>query len=213
MAYYFPEGSKFYFSSTFAAALSVTAVTNANPAQATSAGHALVDQDEVLFTSGWEDATDSIYRVDQQTINTFDFLGLNATDTTWFPALAGVGTVKKVSAWTEIQQVLDISSSGGGARFTNIEPLAKRNAIAVPTGFDPTTITLTLGHDPALTNYLTLVNLSRTLTKVGIKMVIGGGLTTYGYGHIVVSTVPSLQRNQPNKVTAAFSLLGRTSDY
>jgi hypothetical protein len=44
MSYYFPEGSKFYFSSTFGAAKTATAVSNANPAVVTSTAHALVDR-------------------------------------------------------------------------------------------------------------------------------------------------------------------------
>ena len=67
MAYYFPEGSKFYFSTTFAAAKTITALTNANPAVATSVAHGYADDDELLLTSGWEDATDSVFRADQLT--------------------------------------------------------------------------------------------------------------------------------------------------
>lgn len=211
--YYFPEGSKFYYSATMAAAITVTAVSNANPALATAVGHGLSDNDEVLFTSGWEDATDSVFRVDSQSADTFDIDGLNTTDTDWFAAGTGTGTVEKLSSWVEIPQVLDIQTSGGGARFSNIEPLAKRNAIAVPTGFDPMNITLTLGHDPANATYLAMVNLSRTLSKVAFKMVIGGGAVGYGYGHMVVSEAPLLNRGQANRVTAALSLLGRFISY
>ena len=50
MAYYFPEGSKFYFSKTFAAAKTISAITNANPAVATSTSHGYVNGDEILLT-------------------------------------------------------------------------------------------------------------------------------------------------------------------
>ena len=87
MAYYFPEGSKFYLSTTFAGAKTITAVTNANPAVATSTSHGYVDNDVVLFTSGWEDATDSVFKVDQQTADTFQLLGLNSSSTTNFSVM------------------------------------------------------------------------------------------------------------------------------
>jgi hypothetical protein len=213
MAYYFPEGSKFYFSSTFAAAKDVTIVSNANPALATAIAHGYSDNDPVLFTSGWEDATDSVYQVDQQSVDTVDIDGLNSSDTTWFAAGAGVGTMQKISSWVEIPQILNIDTTGGDARFTQVEPLAKRNGIAVPTGFNPTQIVLTLGHDPANANYLSMVNISRTLTKVAFKMTIGGGLTGYGYGYLTVSEAPKLARNQANTVQAGISLLGRLITY
>lgn len=213
MAYYFPEGSKFYFSQTLGTAKSVTAVTNANPAVATSNAHGMVDGTEVLFTSGWEDATDSVYKIDELTANTFSLLGLNTVDTNFFPASGGTGDVKVVSSWVEIPQVLGISTQGGDARFTTISPLAKRNDINVPTGFNAMSINVTLGHDPANANYQTMLDVSRTLSKVAFKMVLSGGAVAYGYGYMSVSEAPQLNRNQANQVNAALTLLGRFMSY
>jgi len=89
MAYYFPEGSKFYFSNTFAAAKTISAITNASPALATSTAHGYVDGDEILLTSGWEDATDTVFRIDQLTADTFELEGLNTTNTNFYPAGSG----------------------------------------------------------------------------------------------------------------------------
>lgn len=213
MAYFFPEGSKFYFSNTFAAAKTVSAISNANPALATATAHGYVDGDEVLLLSAWEDATDTVYKVDQQSADTFDIDGLNSTDTNFYPAGAGVGTAQKVSAWTEIPQVLTIATAGGDARFTTISPIARRNSINVPTGFNATSITLTLGHDPSNANYQAMLDISRTLSKVAFKMVLSGGAVTYGYGYMSVSEAPSLNVNQANQVTAAITLLGRSISY
>lgn len=213
MAYYFPEGSKIYFSTTFAGAKTVSAVTNADPAVATSTSHGYSDNDEVLFTSGWEDATDSVYMVDQQSADTFKLLGLNTADTTWFSAGSGTGTAQKISSWVEVPQVLGITSQGGDARFTTVEPLAKRNAVNVPTGFNPTSINLTLAHDPANANYQAMQTVARSLTKVAFKLVLSGGATAYGYGYMNVNEMPSLNRNQVNSVAASISLLGRMVSY
>ena len=213
MAYFFPEGSKFYFSQTFGAAKSVTALTNGNPAVATSTAHAMVDGTEVLFTSGWEDATDTVYKIDQLTADTFELEGLNATDINFFPAGSGLGDAKVVSTWLEMPQVLGISTQGGDARFTTISPLAKRNDINVPTGFNAMSINVTLGHDPANANYQTMLDISRTLSKVAFKMVLSGGAVAYGYGYLSVSEAPQLNRNQANQVNAAITLLGRFISY
>lgn len=213
MSYFFPEGSKFYFSKTFASAKTITALSNASPAVATSTSHGYTDGDEVILTSGWEDATDTVFKVDQLTADTFSLLGLNATDTNFYAAGTGTGTASKVSSWTEIPQVLTIATSGGDARFTTISPIARRNAINVPTGFNPTSITLTLGHDPSNANYETMLDISRTLSKVAFKMVLSGGAVSYGYGYMSVSEAPSLNVNQANQVTAALTMLGRSISY
>lgn len=213
MAYYFPEGSKFYFSKTFAAAKTVSAITNANPAVATSTAHGYVDGDEILLISGWEDATDTVCRVDQLTVDTFRIEGLNTTNTNFYPPGSGTGETRKVSTWVEIPQVLGISTSGGDARFTTISPLAKRNDINVPTGFNAMSISITLGHDPSNANYQQMLDISRTLERVAFKMVLSGGAVGYGYGYMNVAEAPQLNRNQANQVNASITLLGRFMSY
>lgn len=213
MAYGFPEGAKFYFSNTFASPKTVSNITNANPAVATATAHGYADGDEILLTSGWEDATDTVYTIDQLTADTFSLLGLNADNTNFYAAGTGGGTAKKISGWLEIPQVLTISTSGGDARFTTISPIARRNAINVPTGFNPTSISLSLGHDASNATYQEMLDISRSLSTVAFKMVLSGGAVTYGYGYMSVSEVPSLNVNQANTVTAALTLLGRSMSY
>jgi hypothetical protein len=213
MAYYFAEGSSIQFSQTFAGAKTVTVATNAFPAVLTSVSHGYTTGDEVLYTSSWEDATDSIYKITVLTADTFSLSGLDASNTNYYAIGSGVGTTQKVSGWTAIPQVLTISASGGDARFTDVTPLAKRNAIKIPTGFNATSITLSLAHDAAQAGYITMQGISRALSKVGIKQVISGGAVTYGYGYMSVSETPKLNVNQVNTVDAALTILGRTLAY
>lgn len=215
MAYNFPEGSKFYFSQTFAAKKTITAMTNANPTVATSVAHGFIDGSELLITdSGWEDCTDTVFEADQLTADTFSLLGLDTTNTNFFAPGGGVNTsAQLISGWAEIPQVLTIATSGGDPRFTTISPLSRRNAFNVPTGFNPTSITLTLGHDPANAVYQTMLGISRALSKVAFKMVLSGGAVSYGYGYMAVSENPSMNVNQANQVTAALTLQGRAISY
>ena len=213
MAYYFPEGSSIQFSNTLASAKNITAAANANPAVLTSTAHGYVTGDEVLFTSGWEDATDSVYKVTVIDANSFSLQGLNTSNTSFFPAGSGTGTTQKLSAWSAVPQVLNISTSGGDARFTTVSPLAKRNDINVPTGFNALSMTLTLGHDPSNATYQTMLDISRTLSKVSFKLVLGGGGTMYGHGYMSVAEAPTLARNQANQVNAAITVLGRAISY
>lgn len=213
MAYFFPEGSSQQFSNTFAAAKTITAVTNANPAVATSTAHGYVTGDEILLTSGWEDATDTVWKIEVVDANSFKILGLDSSNSNFYPNGGGVGTAQKISGWTSIPQVLTISASGGDARFTDVSPLAKRNAIRIPTGFNATSITLSLAHDAGNANYKTMLGISRNLSKVAFKQVISGGAVTYGYGYLNVSEMPQLNNNQVNTVQAAMTVLGRSISY
>ena len=213
MALYFPEGSSQQFSQTFASAKTITAITNANPAVATSVAHGYTTGDEILLTSGWEDATDSVYRVTVLTADTFSIQGLDTSNTGYFPAGTGTGTAQKISGWTAIPQVMTISGSGGDARFTDVQLLAKRNSLKIPTGFNATSITMTLAHDAAQAGYITMLGISRNLSKVAFKQVISGGSVTYGYGYLNVSEMPKLNSNSVNTVDAALTVIGRSISY
>lgn len=212
MAYTVPEGSKFFFSETLASAKGITALSNANPARATSAAHGFVDADEVLLNLGWEDAN-GVWRVDQFDGNTFDVLGLDSTDTDFYAPGGGTGTAQKISGWVEIPQVLTINTTGGDPRYTPIQPLARRNAIQMATGFNPSSIELTLGWDPALAAYQQMQGISRRLAKVALKMSLSGGAVAYAYGTLAVSEIPNLTSGQANTVRASMSVDGRLISY
>jgi len=213
MAYSLPEGSSQQFSNTLAAAKTITAITNANPAVATCTAHGYTTGDEIMLSSGWEDANDSVYKIESVDANSFKILGLDSTNTSFFPAGSGGGSAQKLSAWTAIPQVLTISASGGDARFTDVNPLAKRNGIRIPTGFNATSVTLSLGFDATTPAYKTMVGISRSLSKVAFKQVLSGGSVQYGWGYLNVSEFPKLNNNQVNTVDAALTFLGRTMSY
>lgn len=212
MAFNFPEGAKFQFSTTFAGAVTVSAVSNANPAAATAAGHGYDDNDIVLFNSGWEDANNTVFKIDKTGTDSFTFLGLDSSNTTYFAATAGAGTTEKITVWNDIPQVLTVATSGGDTKFTDVQLLAARQGIRIPTGFNPASITLTLAHDPANETYKSLLNISRTFTKVAFR-IVGGGGTTYGYGYITVNEAAKMQSGQVNQVDCTISMLGRTIAY
>ena len=167
----------------------------------------------MLITSGWEDLTDTVVKVTVLTADTFSLQGIDSTNTGFFPVGTGTGTAQKISGWTAIPQVLTISGSGGDARFTDVQLLAKRNALKIPTGFNATSITMSLAHDAANANYITMVGISRNLSKVAFKQVISGGSVTYGYGYMSVSEMPKLNNNQVNSVDAAITVIGRSISY
>ena len=212
MAWYVPEGSRFLISTTFAPAVNVTAVTNAANAVA-SATNTFTAGDELLFTSGWEDATDSVWKASAATATTVTLGGLDSTDTNFFPSGGGIGTLQRVSNWIELQQPLTIDTSGGDAKFINVEPLNKRNSFQIPTGFNANQTRLTIGYDPTLPGYQAALAASRTLRKVAFKFVLSGGATAYTFGYITASEVPRMTKGQVLSVEVAIASIGRMVSY
>lgn len=216
MAYSFSDGSRFFLGTVFGTAVNVSAISNASPAVITTATNSFILGDELLLQSGWEDLTDSVYKpsaVNSTTLTLGGTTPIDTSDTNVFPSGSSAGSVQKVTTWVEIGQVLNVNSSGGDPRFVNIEPLARRNAIQVPVGFNPQSLQLDIGYDPTLQGYQALIVASRTLAKRAFKFVLAGGQTGYGYGYVSVSEMPRLQKGQPNQVSASIALLGKFIGY
>jgi hypothetical protein len=212
MAYYTSVGVSFYVSQTFGSALPVTVVTNANPALATSTSHGLSDNQEVLFTSGWERANNGVFRVDQQSADTFDIDGLNSTNTNLYSPGSGIGNVKLVSSWIELPQVLTIANSGGEPRNIEVRPLKSLQGFNLNDGFTPASISFTEGYDSTLSNWDTLLDISRSQTLVAYKRVGNGG-TTYGYGQFSMTEQPNESSGAVITATVTFNAQGPLISY
>jgi hypothetical protein len=208
MSWFVPEGATFYFSETFGTAKAITALSNADPARATSAAHGFVDGNEILLSSGWEDAGDTVFRVDQIDANSYDVLNLDTSDVDVYSPGGGTGTAQLVSGWIEIPQVLNVGGTGGDPRYTTITPLKRRNPINMPVGFNPASIELILGQDESLPAMQSLRRVSRRRGKVAYKMVIPGGNITYAYGTLALSNMAAMQSGQPITVRLAISVDG-----
>lgn len=215
MSYFLVEGSKFLYSKTFAPAVAVSAASNADPAALTTAmAHGYVPGDEFLYTAGWEDATDTVWRAGTASGSALTVAGLDSSDTQWFPAGNGVGTLRKVSDWVEIGQVLDVQPQGGGARNVTIDPLSRRNAIQMPAGFEASSISFTLGYDPSLASQADLAKISRNLSqKVAFKFLLAGGQAGYGYGTAQLAQMPTMAKGSAISVGLTINFLGQFVGY
>lgn len=213
MAYTSPFGTQYYVSQTFASAKTISAATNANPTALTSTAHGYATNDEFLFTSGWELATNSVYKANVSDANTFTALGLNTTNTSSYAAGSGTGTTQKISTWLQIPQVLTISPQGGDPNFIDFKPIAALQGLRLPNGFSPMSLTFELGFDTSATNWSTLLDISRNNTLVAYKSVKGNGQTTYAYGYWMMGEAPRQQADQVDRVNATFVALGRTITY
>ena len=214
MSYFFPAGTKAYYSVTFAGAKTVTGITNASPAVATSVGHGYTDGDPLLIASGWQDASDTVFEADQLTVDTFSLLGLNATDTNVYGSGTGTGTTKEVSDWVEFPQCLSISTNGGGIKYGTIDPIGSRQSMKQPVGFDAIGVDMKLGYDPTNATISALQGLTRSFSKAAFKLVLPGGGRVYGYGNVACSEFPEIgSKETPLQLSASIGFDGRAISY
>lgn len=214
MAYYFPAGTKFFYSNTLASAKTVTNVTNANPGVATSVAHGYTDLDPLVFFSGWQDASDTVFEVDQLTADTFSLLNLNSTDTNVYASGSGGGTTQKISNWQEIPQILTAAANGGGTKFGTISPLASRQDTKQPIGFEAVGVDIKIGYDPSNAVILAMQAITRVFGKVALKLVLPGGGRVYGYGNLSCSEFPEFgSKDSPIQLSVGVGFDGRAISY
>lgn len=214
MSYFLPDGAQIFMSTGFAAAKDATTVSNATPnAVVGSVAHGYDDGNEVLLASGWEDATDSVWRVDNKTTDTLQLEGLDSSDTTLFAPGSGVGTMKKITGWMELQQWLESQDSGGGARYVDVNPISRRRGLKLFAGFEPMDLNLSFGYDPTLASQIAMIAASRVGAKRAFKVVAPGGMVGYFYAGIAVNEMPTLGKGAPMQARAAINVLGRFVSY
>jgi hypothetical protein len=213
MAVALPNGVIISLGTTYGSPITVTAVSNANPAVATATGHGLTDGDIVVVTSGWAKLNDRVVKVDQQSASTFELEGIDSSDTDDYPATSGTGSVKEVSAFTQITQILDLTTSGGDMQFVTYSFLEQDYETQLPTQSSPMTINMTIADDPALAGYIALKAAAESRAARALKLSMPDGSVIYYYGYVSFNETPTLSKNQVSAVRATFNLLSKPVRY
>jgi hypothetical protein len=206
MAYSLPNGGVFAIASAYGSALTVTILTNANPAVATSTAHGLTNGDFVEVTSGWANLTNQVVRVSGVTTNTFNLEGIDTSSTTRFPAGTGTGSVRKISTWTQLAQILTTATDGGEQQFTTYQPLESDREFRIPTNISAQGLTLGIGDDPTQPGYIAAVAAKKTRAQTALKFTLPTGSLILYNGIVGVNETPTTDANEVMKVTTTFSL-------
>jgi hypothetical protein len=115
-----------------------SAVTNANPAVATtSAPHGITTGDFVEVTSGWSRLNNRIVRAASASGSSLAYEGIDSSSTVNYPVGTGTGSIRAITAFTQISQILDLTSSGGEMQFTNYSFLEQDFESQLPTQASP----------------------------------------------------------------------------
>lgn len=214
MAVSLPNGVTLALATAYAAADTVSAVTNANPAVATtSAAHGITNGAFVEVTSGWSKLNNRIVRVANAAASALDYEGINTTSTQNYPAGSGGGSIREITTWTQISQILELTSSGGEMQFTTYSFLEQDFESQLPTQSSPMTITISVADDPSLPGYVALKNAADTRALVGLKATMPNGSVILYNGYLSFNETPSMTKNSVMACQATFSLQGRPVRY
>lgn len=209
-----PNGIILSLGTALGAEKTISAVTNANPAVASSASHGLAAGDIFTLKSGWARANERVFRVGSSpATGSFSIDGLDASNTSLFPAGSGVGSAVPVTTFTQITQVLDLTTSGGDMQFTQYSFLENDFESQLPTQAAAQSLTLSIADDPSLAGYIALKNAGETRAARVLRAVFPNGSVLLYYGYVSFNETPSMTKNEVMACQATFSLLSKPVRY
>lgn len=213
MAVSLPNGSTVAIASGYGSAKVTTVVTNASEAVVTSAAHGYSNGDFIEFTSGWSKATNKVFRIKSVATDTFVLEGFDSSSTTNYPAASGVGTVRKVTGFTQLAQITGSSSTGGEQQFLTYQFLEDDAEKRIPTNKSAAGVTFTVADDPSLPGYIIASTANDDRAQRAIKITLSNSSIILYNSYVSLSTIPSLTVNELMTVEATLSLLASPVRY
>jgi len=211
MAYSLPNGSTFDVAATYGAPVSVTSISNANPAVATSVGHSLEVGDVVLLTSAWTRLTNRAFRVSAVAADTFTLQGVDTTSTRVYPVGGSAGSAAPVETWVQVPQIMSVDSSGGDQNFYTFQFLEDDDERQFPTNKSAMTITMEVADDPDQAYVPILEGYDEAKTTNVSRLNLVNGDTIMYPAVISITSTPALTVNELMTRTITLAMQGRPS--
>ena len=213
MAVSLANGSEVAIAATYDNPVAVTAASNANPCVLTCATETYAVGDVIEITSGWGNLTGQVAQVTACTGTSVTLGGIDTTDTTRFPALNGVGSVRKVLTWQSIEQITAFASSGGDQQTVTYQPLNAQRETALPTVQNSVTITLTIANDEALPQTPLLKSLTQAGAPVAMRFTRKDGAVRLYNGYPSLSSSPTAAVNAIETVQLWYGVVANINSY
>jgi|GEM_PF-527530 len=214
MSFTLPAGGSLAIASTYGPVVNMTAITNAAQAVATLAvGHAVVVGDMLEITSGWESLDRRVVRVLTVATNDVTLEGINTTNTAFFPAGAGVGSIRRITAFTPITQVGAITFSGGEQQYADTSSVFGRFDTQMPASRSPVTVEISLHDNPSLPFYAVIQAAELAGQPVAMRITGGNGARTFHNGFWSMAQFATLERNATEKRSVSFAGVAEPTRY
>jgi hypothetical protein len=209
-----PTGTVFHIAAAYGSAVTTTIVTNAAEAVVTAAAHGYSNGDFVEVTSGWGRLNKRVFRIKSVATNTMVLEGADTTSTTFFSAGTGIGSVRKITTFTQITQVTSAQFSGGEPSDVEYKYVESDVKYKINDGFAASSGSLTLDADSIGTaGYTALKALTDVQTDTCLKMTTRSGSLVLLPCTAALNESISLQDGQINTVAATFSGNNRNTRY
>lgn len=205
------NGAVVSIASAYAASKVMSAITNATEAVGTlEASHGVVENDIIEMTSGWQRLDGLLVRADSVATNDVTLEDINTTSTTLYPAGSGTGSIREISTWVTVGQILGdtFASQGGEQQFLEWQYLDQDLQSRIPTSQTPVGISFTVHDDITAAGQIAIQASFDAASPAGLRIVLKDGKKLYGNGYWAIGAVPILEGNNIVRRNVSISLIG-----
>jgi len=214
MAVSLPNGAIVAIASAYGASKTMSALTNANPGVATlEAAHGVATGDYIEVTSGWSRLTNKIVKAGTVSTNDVPLSGIDTTLTSIYPALGGTGTVREITTWTQVAQVLTSQSQGGEQQFLTYQFLESDAEKRIPTTKSAGGWNISIADDATQAGYIELEKANDDRLPRALKVTLPSGAILVYNAYVSINKTPTLTVNEIMACEVTFSFLAEPTRY
>lgn len=209
-----PSGTILAVATAFAAAKTVSGISNASEAVVSCTAHGYSVGDIVQLYSGWGRLNRRAVRVKSTTTDTFVAEAIDTTNTEFFPAGSGGGTVRKVNTFTQISKYLNPQSSGGEPKRVTVRFMDEDTDTSLNDGFTAVQESFDIDADQfGGAAYTALRSLSEVQTDTILKKTLKSGVNIYTPCKVSLNENPKMTDGQIMTNAVSIDGNGRITRY
>ena len=196
--------------SALAAALTISAITKANPGVATSTSHGLSNGDYVVVSAqGMYQVDARIFRVSSSTTNTF---ALEGEDTTNYDTFTS-GSCQKITFGTTLSTLTGLTASGGDFNFLDTTTIHVNTKTQIPGVANPSTYSFESLWDVADAGLVALKSASDSQALRAIRITFANGQKLLFNGYIGATLLPTGNAQDIVKTSVVITGYGKPTVY
>ncbi|EGT5706147.1 phage tail protein [Cronobacter sakazakii] len=173
MGFALPNGAHVYLASDYGSPVSFKDATNAESVVITvDDASDLKAGDIVHINCNWSGINNAIAKIESVNDKAVTLRNINTTNTNKYAAGGGTGSIRKVTKWTELPQIVEVSKSGGDQNTTQIQFLSDDRQRNLNTYKSAVSQTYSIAHDSSLPVYALLRQLDEREETVAAYMYV-----------------------------------------
>lgn len=192
----------------------MTAVTNASTGVATlESSHGISTGDFFEVTSGWSRLTNKIVKAGTVATNDVPLSGIDTSSTTIYPAGGGTGTIREITTWTQIAQVLTTQSDGGEQQFLTYQFLESDAEKRIPTTKSAGGLTMSIADDQTQPGWIAAAAANDDRLPRAVKATLPNGSVIVYNAYISLNKTPTMTINEIMACELTLSFLAEPVRY